>query len=120
MATLTAKLTLTSSDATSDSLNLAVTDALSSANDVVQKRIATSTTAAVFLAAADYGKSYLYLKNLSTTTAERIDIRASTGGTDIIQLGAEEWCFFPWAGAHDLAYDAASGTPVLEIMLFEV
>tara|TARA_R100001594_G_scaffold139560_1_gene184064 strand:- start:295 stop:657 length:363 start_codon:yes stop_codon:yes gene_type:complete len=120
MATITAKLTLTSTNLTSDSLNLSATDTLSSANDTLQKRIATLTTAAVFLAAADYGKSYLYLKNLSSTAAERIDIRATTGGTDIIQLGAGEFCFMPWAGAHDLAYDAASGTPVLEIMLFEV
>ena len=120
MATLTAKVTLTSSDATSDALNLSVTDTLPASNDVIQKRMATSTTAAVFLAASGYGKSYLYLKNLSTDTDERIDIRATTGGTDIIHLGAGEFCFMPWAGAHDLAYDAASGTPVLEIMLWEV
>ena len=120
MATLTPTLTLSSTDGTSDALSITVTDSLTSANDVVQKRIATSTTAAVFLTAAEYGKSYLYLKNLSTASAERIDIRATTGGTDIIQLGAEEFCFMPWAGAHDLAYDAASGTPVLEIILFEV
>ena len=120
MATLTSKLTLTSTTATSDTLNLSSTDTLTFSNDVIQKRMATSTTAAVFLAAADYGKSYLYLKNLSTDTDERIDIRATTGGTDIVMLGAGEFCFMPWAGAHDLAYDAASGTPVLEIMLWEV
>ncbi len=120
MATLSAKLTLTSSNATSDTLNLSVTDILTFSNDVIQKRIATSTTAAVFLAASDYSKSYVFLKNLSIDTDERIDIRATTGGTDIVMLGAGEFCFIPWAGAHDLAYDAASGTPVLEIMLFEV
>jgi len=120
MATLTPTLTLTSTDATEDNFNITVTDSLTFSNDVVQKRIATSTTAAVFLAASDYGKSYLYLKNMSSTTAERIDIRATTGGTDIIQLGAGEWTFIPWAGAHDLAYDAASGTPVMEVLLWEV
>jgi len=120
MATLTPTLTLASTDGTSDALSITVTDSLTSSNDVVQRRIATSTTAAVFLTAAEYGKSYLYLKNLSTNAAERIDIRATTGGTDIIQLGPEEFCFMPWAGAHDLAYDAADGNPVLEIILFEV
>ena len=120
MATLTAKLTLSSTTATSDSLNLSVSEVLTFSNDVIQKRIATSTTAAVFLAASDYGKSYVYLKNLSGTAAERIDIRATTTGTDIMQIAAGEWTFFPWAGSHDLAYDAASGTPVLEIMLWEV
>ena len=37
MATLTAKLTLTSSTATSDSLNLSATDTLTFSNDVIQK-----------------------------------------------------------------------------------
>jgi sarcosine oxidase gamma subunit len=119
MATLTPTLTLVSTDATSDSLNLSATDSLSVLGRVTQKRIATSTTAAVFLAAADYSKSYVFLKNLSSTAAERIDIRATTGGTDIIQLGAGEWTFMPWAGSHDLAYDAADGTPVLEILVFQ-
>ena len=119
MATLTPTLTLNSPDALSDTLSLSVTDSLSVLGRVTQKRIATSTTAAVFLAAADYSKSYVFLKNLSSTAAERIDIRATTGGTDIIQLGAGEWTFIPWAGSHDLAYDAADGTPVLEILVFQ-
>ena len=120
MATLIPTLTLTSKDATEDNFSITVTDSLASANDVKQTRIVTSTTAAVFLAAADYGKSYLYLKNLSTTSTERIDIRAATGGTDIVQLAAGEFLFMPWAGSHDLAYDAAAGTPVLEVLLWEV
>jgi len=120
MATLTAKLTLQSSTATSDVLNLTETDALPFANDVIQKRIATSTTAAVFLAAADYGESYIYLKNLSTTTAEKIFIRSgATGSANILTLEAGEFTFFPWSSDEDLVYDADSGTPVMEIMLFE-
>ena len=120
MGTLSSTLTLTSSDVLSDALNVTDTDSLTTAGDVLSTKIATSATAAVFLAAADYGKSYVFLKNTSSTTAERIDIRATTTGTDIMQLGAGEYAFFPWAGSHDLAYDAASGTPVLEVMLFEV
>ena len=121
MATLTAKLTLSSTTATSDSLNLSVSDVLTFSNDVIQKRIATSTTAAVFLAAADYGESYVYLKNLSTTTAENIYIRSgATGSANILTLKPEEFTFFPWASDEDLVYDADSGTPVMEIMLFEV
>ena len=34
-------------------------------------------------------------------------------------LGPLEWAFFPWATAVDLYADAASGTPTLEVMIFE-
>ena len=121
MATLTVKLGLISTNMTSDSLNINVTDTLTSANDVVQKRFATSTTAAKFLEADDYGKCYVYLKNLSAVAAEKIYIR--TGATDsanIHELAAGEFIFFSWAGDEDLNYDADSGTPVLEMLLFEV
>ena len=121
MATITCKLSLSSSTVTSDALNISESAVLVTSNDVVQKRIATSTTAAKFLEADDYGKCYVYLKNLSTTTAEKIYIR--TGATDsanIHELGAGEFIFFSWCGDEDLCYDADSGTPVLEIMLFEV
>ena len=121
MGTLTVKLGLTSANATSDSLALNQTDTVSFANDVVQKRFATSTTAAKFLEADDYGKCYVYIKNLSTTAAEKIYIR--TGATDsanIHELAAGEFIFFSWAGDEDLNYDADSGTPVLEMLLFEV
>tara|TARA_R100000008_G_C3547953_1_gene148632 strand:+ start:393 stop:758 length:366 start_codon:yes stop_codon:yes gene_type:complete len=121
MATLTVKLSLISSNATTDSLNLNITDTLTFSNDVIQKRFATSTTAAKFLEADDYGKCYVYLKNLSTTAAEKIYIR--TGATDsanIHEIGAGEFIFFSWAGDEDLNYDADSGTPVLEMLLFEV
>ena len=46
MATLTAKLTLTGTDLTSDVLNLTVTEALAISKAVEIKRITTSTTAA--------------------------------------------------------------------------
>ena len=54
MATLTVKLSLVSTNATSDSLNLNVTDTVAFSNDVVQKRFATSTTAAKFLEADEF------------------------------------------------------------------
>ena len=121
MATLTPTLTLTSTDATSDTLSLSLTDSLTTAGDVISQRVVTSTTAAVFLAAADYGKSYIVLKNLSSTTAEKIYIRlGATGSANVLEVGAGEFAFFPWASDEDLVYDADSGTPTLELMLFEV
>jgi hypothetical protein len=121
MATLTPTLTLTSTDATSDTLSLSLSDSLTTAGDVISQRVVTSTTAAVFLAAADYGKSYMLLKNLSSTTAEKIFIRlGATGSANVLELGAGEFAFFPWTSDEDLVYDADSGTPTLEFMLFEV
>tara|TARA_R110002020_G_scaffold211729_1_gene417973 strand:+ start:220 stop:585 length:366 start_codon:yes stop_codon:yes gene_type:complete len=121
MGQLSAKLTLNSTTATTDNLSLSVSDTLTFSNDVIQKRIATSDTAAVFLAAASYGKSYVFLKNLSITETEIIYIRSgATDSANVHSLGAEEFIFFSWSGAEDLVYDAATGTPVLEILLFEV
>ena len=120
MATLTPTLTLNSPDALSDTLSLSVTDSLSVLGRVTQKRIATSTTAAVFLAAADYTDAYVFLKNLSSTAAEKIFIRSGgTGDANIITLGAGEWTFFPWSSDENLNYDADSGTPILEILVFQ-
>jgi len=121
MATLTPTLTLTSTDATSDSLSLSLTDSLTTAGDVLSATVETTTTAAVFLAAADYGKSYILLKNLSSTGAEKIFIRlGATGSANVLELGAGEFAFFPWASDEDLVYDADSGTPAMEVLLFEV
>ena len=58
--------------------------------------------------------------NKSTDAAEIIHIRSdATGSADIMSLGAEEFAFFPWSSDEDLVYDAASGTPVLEVLLFQ-
>ena len=119
MATLTAKLTLTSSDLLSDSLNLSVTDTLSVLGTTVQKTVATSTASAVVLAASSFTTSYVFLKNKSTTAAEIITIEKADGGDEYMYLGAEEFAFFPWSSTVDLFADAAQGTPVLEILLFQ-
>ena len=74
MATLTPTLTLASSDMNGDVLNLSVTDSLSILGQVTTKQVATSTSPAVFAKAANYTKSYVYLKNLSATAAEIITI----------------------------------------------
>ena len=117
MATLTAKLTLTSSDLTSDKLSLSVTDSLSVSKAIVQKRVVLSTTASAIVTAASYTKSYVFVKNLDTAIV--VTLVKANGGDEYMTLGAEEWAFFPWATAVDLMADAASGTPTLEVMIFE-
>tara|TARA_R100000234_G_C4921094_1_gene144182 strand:- start:299 stop:661 length:363 start_codon:yes stop_codon:yes gene_type:complete len=119
MATLTPTLTLVSTDLTSEALNLSVTDSLTISKAVQFKRIATSTTSTSFAAAADYTKSYVYLKNTSSNSSEIITIEKADSGDEYMFLGAGEFAFFPWASSVDLFADAASGTPVLEVAIFE-
>lgn len=118
MATLTSKLTLTSSDLTSDNLALSETISLNISKAVVQKRQVLSTTAAAIVTAADYTKAFVYVKNLDSSIV--VTLEKSDGGDEYMTLGAGEWAFFPWATAVDLFADAASGTPTLEVMIFEV
>ena len=120
MATVTAKINLTSNNLTSDSLNLTVTDTLTVTGKITQKTVVTSTTATKFLEADDYTDAYVFLYNKSSTAAEIIDIRSgATSAEDFMSLGAGELAFFQWAADEDLNYDADSGTPVLEVMVFE-
>jgi len=119
MATLTPTLTLASTDLTSETLSLFVTDSLTISKAVQFKRIATSTTSTSFAAAASYTKSYVYLKNTSATANEIITIEKANNGDEYMLLGAGEFAFFPWASTVDLFADAATGTPVLEVAIFE-
>ena len=119
MATLTPTLTLASSDMNGDVLNLSVTDALTVLGQVTTKQVVATTSGVVFAAAANYTKSYVYLKNLSTVPAEIITIEKADSGDEYLLLGAGEFAFFPWASTVDLALDAATGSPVLEVRIYQ-
>ena len=121
MATLTPTLTLASTDATSDSLNLSVTDKLSVAGDVIQRRIiiATGTNNGVSIVPTSYNKCYVYAKNIDTSIT--LTLGADNDSTaDWMTLAPGEFAFFPWDGSVELFANANSGTTaVLEYMLFE-
>lgn len=188
MATLTPTLTLTSSNVQNDSLDLSITDSLAIAGDVKRYTKVLATTNTTVLNAADYNKSYVYMHNKSSTTAEIVTIEkvvidatcdynddptvamdstksisfgmavsgtgihgsatvasitntttielshATTGGSvtdgtltflpaagtdSYIILGPGEFAFFPWEAVTSLSAISASGTPTLDIMLFE-
>ena len=120
MATLTPTLTLTSTDLVDgESFNLSVTDSLDVVGQAFSFQTVATQTGVVFAAAANYTKSYVYLKNLSTTANEIMTIEKADGGDEYFTLGAGEFAFFPWAAAVDLAVDAATGSPVLEVRIFQ-
>jgi len=127
MGTLTSKLTLSSTNLTSDALNLSLSKILTVAGDVRLFKTVLSTTKANLLLAASYGKSYVYLKNLDTSIVVSVgmdteaDDTIDNDATDIFMtLGPEEFAFFPWTSTYNLHVDAASGTPTLEVGIFEV
>ena len=118
MATLNAKLTLSGNDLTSDALNMTVSDVITVSKSVEMKRIALSTTAKNILPAANYTKAFVYAKNIDNNIAIKL-VKAE--GADIyMDLGPGEFGFFPWDTHVDLFADAVSGTPTIEVGIFEV
>ena len=116
MATLTAKLTLTSATVTSDTLNLTVTDTLTIAQKVIApSRVVTSTSDLTLFASSSYSRSYVYLKNMDSSIAMDIDF----GSTASFNLAAGEFAFFPWHASQNIVVAADSGTPILEYALWE-
>ena len=118
MATLTSKITLTSSNVTSDALNISTTNVLSISKDVQIKRVQVSSSAVAVALAADFTRSWIFVKN--TDSSITINLTKSNGGDHFMTLLAGECAFFPWETNVDLYADVASGTPTLEYMIFEV
>ena len=116
MATLTAKLTLTSSTTTSDTLNVSVTDTLTVNQKIVGiSRAVTSTSDLTLFASSSYSRSYVYLKNLDSSIAMDLDF----GSTASFNLAPGEFAFFPWHASQNIVVAADSGTPYLEYAIFE-
>ena len=126
MATITAKLTLTSSDISSDSLNVAVTDALTvgfPANGVSQASVTTTGANNIIQPATDGQTYYVYVKHTGTSdgttdTTATLNVEL-TGDTVFGKLAAGEFCFLP-VGGHSLGVQlqASSGTIVAEYAYF--
>ena len=117
-ATLTTMLSLTSKNVTSDILNLKINDLLIVLNDVVKKRIVlNAATATSILSAADYGKSYIFVNNVSTYS---IKLLRMTNGDEYMHLSPGQWAWFPWSASLNLEAIGQDGTPTLEVMIFEL
>ena len=116
MATMTAAITLTSTDVTTDELALSVTDSLTISNKVIApSRVKTSTGDLTLFASSSYSRSYVYLKNMDDTIAMDVDF----GSTASFNIRPGEFAFFPWHASQNIVVAADSGTPVLEYAIFE-
>jgi len=127
MATLTPTLTLTSSDATSDTgFTFTVTDELTLGQDFkgLSRKAVTNVGANNIIQPTTDGQTYyLYVKHTGTsdgstavTTTLGIEL---TGDTVFGKLSAGEFCFIP-IGGHSLGVqlEASSGTIVAEFAYF--
>jgi len=132
MATTTATITLSSTDLLSDELALSTTATLTQAGNAtgltgttgLARKTTGNTTEYTLFAGADYtdDKAHkVYLKNMSTTSAQYFEIQIA--GTVVGKLYAGDWALFPWSadttGTNcdiDITPQAADMT--LEYMLF--
>jgi hypothetical protein len=130
MATVKPTLTLTSTDALTDSISLSVTKSLTvgNGNNIYGKIKTTSGYQNIALDTA-YGASLVYLKNLSTSTSSRTKSAAvdsvivattASGDPQFMELSAGEFALFPWNGSDDIQVKKGVGTaPFLEYAVFE-
>lgn len=113
MATLTSTLALTSTDATTESLSLSVTDALTTTDpaiSIARKSVATTGEFNI-LTTSDSSITYVYVKNIDTTNIITLKTDA---GVEHMDLGPGEFAFFPVKGAVGLEATANTAACVLE------
>ena len=131
MATITATITISSTDLLTDELSLSTTATLTNAggstgitgtSGLGRKKLASGHAQYTLFDGDDYtadGAHKLYLKNTSTTASEyfAIDINSERMG----KLYAGDWALFPWdanASTNDIKIDPSADDMVLEYMLF--
>ena len=119
MATLTAKLTLSSTNITSDALNLSVSDTLTTTNPSIPvARTSVSTTGAnnIIQPATDGQTYYVYVKHTgvdasgaAVTSTLNVEL---TGDVVVGKLSAGEFMFMPF-GAHSLGVQLQSSASTI-------
>ena len=114
MATLNVTLGITSTDATSENLNIGASDILTVGNPLESSSRATVGTVSVFnilTTAANTSVTYVYVKNADSTN---IITLKDDAGNPIIDLSAGEFAFFPVKGGIGLEALANVAPCILE------
>ena len=128
MATVTPKLTLTSTDLLSQNLNLNVSTSITASattglarNSITSTDKGTASGQVTLHTAADFtAPAYLYVKNTDSTASDHIIVYdATTSGNPILlKLQGGEFAFMPLNNSIDLkAYAVTTGT-IVEFMVF--
>jgi len=127
MATLSPTLTLASSDATSDVLNMTVTDSLTIVSPIINISTITATTTGgdnIVVPNLDSPR-YVYLKHTglnsagSSSGADKVVVETADG-TQIFELKIGEFAFFPFyvGGAGKLQLQTSANTVQVEYAYF--
>ena len=130
MATVKPTLTLTSTDALTDSLSLSVTKSLTVGTNNIYGKIKSTTAYQTIALDTAYGASLVYLKNMSTVGTARLKTQAIEGlivsandsaDIQIMELSAGEFAIFPWNGTDDIQvkHNTNGNAPFLEYAVFE-
>jgi hypothetical protein len=118
MATVTSKLTINSSTALSDILNLSLSNNLTTIDPAEMSRISVLHTAPTELASASTGAHYVYIKNISSTNSKPVDIRTA-GGTAYGQIATGEFAWIPAKVNIGIEVIAEDQTVVVEYAIFK-
>ena len=126
MATVTSKLTLSSSDLTSQTLSLSLSKAISASHTTGLARTKVGQTAvhaqaAVLYTADDYAAiAYVYVKNTDSTATNFIFVYDDTTSGDpvILKLAGGDFAFMPTIADKTLKAYGTNATSVVEFMVF--
>lgn len=128
MATIAAKLSLSSSDLLSDTLSFTQSASVTASHTTGMARAVVKSTAkgtatgqVTLYTADDYAAiAYLYIKNTNTTAANKIYIYddTTTGDPIFMQLAGGDWAWVPMHGDKTLkAYNPNGTDPIIEWMV---
>ena len=130
MATTTAQITLSSADLTGDALQLTnvathtgqdTNSGLTHTTGVNRITFASAQTAYNLIAAADYSSSAkahkVYIKNLSTSNSEFVNIEIGGSNTTLGRLYGGDWAFLPYDGSNDIDIDTSANAMSIEYMV---
>jgi|TARA_Y100000034_G_scaffold51545_1_gene63361 hypothetical protein len=125
MATLTANITLTSTDLLTDSLSLTVSNNLTVLQGGIFRSTVTATStgasATTIYTADDYAAPcYIYIKNTDATATDYLYVYddTSTGDPVELKLSGGEWAWMPTNADKTLRVYAATTGTVVEYGIF--
>ena len=121
MATISTKLTITSSNAMTDVLSIALSDVLTVTDPVEISKVNITTGAGTvgdntLIPSSDSNVYYVYLKNTDTTNFVLV---RRDNGNNLMKLHAGEFAFFPLADGIGLEMQADTDTVKVEYGFFK-
>ena len=128
MATVTQKLTLTSSDLLSQTLNISVSKSVTASHTTGLARKAITSTAkgtasgqVTLATSGEYtSPNYLFIKNTDTTETDYISVYADTSSDDpdLLYIPGGGFAIVPLTSGLTLKADATTTGTVVEFMIF--